>query len=158
MDREGEREREGGGEEATETHRIALQLGREIALSSVRRPFRRGQLDSGRSWNSFATKWRAKEEDLWHFAFFFFILFDLGRRGPISNRDFRGFREDYSVKVITFDRSLSRGGLILPIFFFFIETHVERKKEIVWIYFRKSTIDLVLVWWLERIERRIGIE
>lgn len=44
-----QREREGGGEEATETHRIALQLGREIALSSVRRPFRRGQLDSGRS-------------------------------------------------------------------------------------------------------------
>lgn len=59
------------------------------------------------------------------------VRFGEGRSNFQFLRDFKGFREDYSVKVITFDRSLSRGGLILPIFFFFIETHVERKKEIV---------------------------
>lgn len=69
-----------------------------------------------------------KGEDPWHFdAFFFFFCFFLlhlvPRRedptSPISNRDFKGFREDYSVKVIIFEDTIASRSLILPIFFFF---------------------------------------
>lgn len=133
--RQGKSEREGGqterermeGKRPTETHRIALQLGREIALSTVRRPFRGdcGQLDSRRSWNRFV---RPRDEGRGSLAFrrvllLLFLLHLVPRRedptSPISNRDFKGFREDYSVKVIIFEDTIASRSLILPIFFFF---------------------------------------
>lgn len=69
-----------------------LQLGREIALSSVRRPFRRDSWTIVKPFREIlATKGRAKGEDPWHFdASFFFVLFDV--ESPISkfgvSRDF----------------------------------------------------------------------
>lgn len=105
-----------------------LQLGREIALSSVRRPFRRDSWTIVKPFREIlATKGRAKGEDPWHFdASFFFVLFDVESRGSnFQIRRFKGFREDYSAKAIILDRFCQ---------FFFRRNSCE---EIVRFYFRK---------------------
>lgn len=74
--------------------------------------------------------------------FFFFILFD--PTSPIFNRDFKGFREDYFAKVITFDRSLPRRGLILPIFFFLSKLMLKERKKLFEFIFEK--VQSILSW------------
>ena len=66
------------------------------------------------------------------------VRFGEGRSNFQFLRDFKGFREDYSVKVITFDRSLSRGVcLILPIFFFLSKLILKERKKLFEFIFEK---------------------
>lgn len=105
-----------------------------------------------------------------------FLLHLVPRRedptSPISNRDFKGFREDYSVKVIIFEDTIASRSLILPIFFFFYRELYTRVKEIVIVYtpcernysilFLEMGGTIKFERWilstddLERIERRVG--